>query len=123
MMDVHEYQVFSPAENAMSWDEHISTACSKKGQYASFDLWTVVGEWTLAFTDCAGYLNGRGVGARYDGSYPGSSYIGNCAPWTGNGNAFSSDYKAFLRKFWEAQVTGMHSFFIISGSDRLIHVR
>lgn len=34
-------------------------------------------------TDCAKWLNGRGVGARYDGTYQkgseGSYYIGSCA--------------------------------------------
>jgi len=108
MIDVHEYQVFSNSEVAMSWEQHISTACSKRSQYANFHLWTVVGEWSLAFTDCARYLNGRGRGARYDGSFPDSSPIGSCTPWTGNGDAFSSEYKAFLRKYWEAQVTGKH---------------
>ena len=113
MIDVHEYQVFSPGEVAMTWDEHISTACSKRSQYASFHLWTVVGEWSLASTDCAKYLNGRGNGARYDGSYQDSPRIGSCTPWTGNGNDFSDEYKAFLRKFWEAQVTGKHLLLII----------
>ena len=102
----------------MSWDQHIATACSKRSQYSSFHLWTVVGEWSTAFTDCAG-LNAGGV-TRYDGSYPGSSRIGDCTPWTGNGNAFSSDYKTFLRKFWEAQVTGKHSLCILSKGERLI---
>ena len=29
-------------------------------------------------TDCAPALNGYGIGARYDGWYPGSSRIGSC---------------------------------------------
>ena len=120
MIDVHEYQVFSSGELEMSWDQHISTACSKRSQYANFHLWTVVGEWSLAFTDCAKYLNGRGIGARYDGSRPGSTRIGSCTPWTGSGNDFSDQYKAFLRKFWEAQVTGKHLLLITV--KRGIHV-
>ena len=115
MIDVHEYQVFSNGEVAMSWDQHIATACSKRSQYSSFHLWTVVGEWSTAFTDCAAKNpNATSTGARYDGTYPGSSRIGDCTPWTGNGNAFSSDYKTFLRKFWEAQVTGGHCLLILS---------
>lgn len=108
MIDVHEYQIATPEGNAMSWDQHISAACSKKEQYANFHLWTLVGEWTLAATDCARYGNGRDTGARYEGKYPGSWYIGSCKPWTGDGNAFSTEYKTFLRKFWEAQVAGQH---------------
>lgn len=29
-------------------------------------------------TDCAAALNGYGIGARYDGWYPGSSRVGSC---------------------------------------------
>ena len=39
----------------------------------------MVGEWSLASTDCAQWLNGRNIGSRYDGSYPGSSYHGSCS--------------------------------------------
>ena len=121
MIDVHEYQIFSNEEVAMSWDQHISKACDKRPQYANFHLWTVVGEWSLAFTDCAKYLNGRGIGARYDGSRSGSPRIDDCEPWTGNGKDFSREYKTFLRKFWEAQVTGKHLFCSLP-EMRVIHV-
>ncbi|KAF8971704.1 glycoside hydrolase superfamily [Flammula alnicola] len=60
--------------------------------------------WTPASNDCAKYLNGRGVGARYDGSYPGSTRVGSCTGLTGSASTFSSSYKTFLRQFWEAQV-------------------
>ena len=117
-MDVHEYQIATPEGIAMSWDQHISTACSKREQYASSHRWTVVGEWTLASTDCAKYGNGRGGGARYDGTIPGSVYIGSCELRTGHGSDFDDEYKTFLRKFWEAQVTGEHlDPSIISGGE------
>lgn len=29
-------------------------------------------------TDCAAALNGYGIGARYDGTYPGSRKVGDC---------------------------------------------
>jgi glucan 1,3-beta-glucosidase len=90
----------------MNWDQHIQSACSHGDSLASFsqsELWEVVGEWSPASTDCAPSLNGRGVGARYDGSYSGSSHIGSCTGKTGPASSFSSDYKTFLRKYWEAQ--------------------
>ncbi|KAJ7161266.1 exo-beta-1,3-glucanase [Mycena crocata] len=102
MMDTHIYTIFS--ENQMSQSQHISTVCGKQSSLANFDLWTVVGEWTPAHTDCAKYLNGRGVGSRYDGSYPGSTRVGSCTGLTGAASSFSSSYKTFLRQFWEAQV-------------------
>jgi len=55
-------------------------------------------------TDCAKYLNGRGIGSRYDGTYPGSTFVGNCSGLTGSASTFSSSYKTFLRQMWEAQV-------------------
>ncbi|KAJ7100268.1 glycoside hydrolase family 5 protein [Mycena belliarum] len=81
-MDTHIY-----TENQMTQAEHISTVCGKQPSLSNFDKWVIVGEWTPAATDCAKYLNGRGVGSRYDGSHP-----------------VRPVYKSFLRKFWEAQV-------------------
>ncbi|EPQ60446.1 glycoside hydrolase [Gloeophyllum trabeum ATCC 11539] len=103
-MDTHIYTIFSDQEESMSESQHISTVCGKQSSLSSFDLWVIVGEWTPANTDCAKYLNGRGVGARYDGSYPGSPCVGSCNGKTGAASSFSSSYKTFLRKFWEAQV-------------------
>ncbi|KIJ66234.1 glycoside hydrolase family 5 protein [Hydnomerulius pinastri MD-312] len=103
-MDTHIYQVFSDADNAMSYQDHINTACDTQSSLSDFDLWLVVGEWSPAPTDCAKYLNGRGVGSRYDGSYSGSTAVGSCTGLTGSASSFSSSYKTFLRQFWEAQV-------------------
>jgi aryl-phospho-beta-D-glucosidase BglC (GH1 family) len=55
-------------------------------------------------TDCAKYLNGRGVGARYDGTRNGSPRVGSCVGLTGSAASFSASYKTFLRQSWEAQV-------------------
>ncbi|KAK0237033.1 exo-beta-1,3-glucanase [Armillaria nabsnona] len=111
-MDTHIYQMFSDEEVARSDDEHIAAACQEGPSLSSFHLWTIVGEWTAAPTDCAKYLNGksfdpvfcRGVGARYDGTYPNSTRVGDCGCKTGSASSFSQEYKDFLRKYWEAQV-------------------
>ncbi|KAG8732973.1 exo-1,3-beta-glucanase [Ceratobasidium sp. 414] len=108
-MDTHHYEIFSDAEVSMSWPQHIQTACNFGiniiGRYASSNLWTFVGEWTTSPYDCAKYLNGRGVGARYDGTYPGSTKHGDCTPFTGSRTKFSQEYKTFMRQFYEAQVS------------------
>ncbi|KAG8931005.1 exo-1,3-beta-glucanase [Tulasnella sp. 418] len=109
-MDTHIYEVFSNQEVARNWDQHIESICNRGRTIESWtksagSLWTVVGEWSLAAYDCAPYLNGRGVGSRYDGTYPGSSKLGDCAAFTGDGSHFFREYKDFLRRFWEAQVT------------------
>ncbi|KAH9486277.1 Glucan 1,3-beta-glucosidase [Psilocybe cubensis] len=104
ILDTHVYQMFSDAENHRTYEEHIQAACAKSSDLTSGTLWTVVGEWTPAGNDCAKYLNGRGVGARYDGSYSGSSRVGSCVGVSGKAWSFTADYKTFLRQYWEAQV-------------------
>lgn len=91
----------------LSQSQHISTTCGFGSGLQDFNenqLWTIVGEWTPTMTDCAKYVNGRGIGARYDGSYPGSRRIGSCEGLTGSGASFSDSYKTFLRQSWESQV-------------------
>lgn len=103
-MDKHIYQMFSLEEVSRSYDEHIAAACAHAASLSEYELWVIVGEWTPAPTDCTRYLNGLGVGARYDASYPGAPYTGSCAGLTGDAATFSDEYKAFLRRYWEAQV-------------------
>lgn len=62
------------------------------------------GEWTTAPTDCAKYLNGRGVGARYDATYPGiSNPKGSCTARTGDGSNFTDFYKSYLNQMFHTQ--------------------
>ncbi|KAJ6619730.1 glycoside hydrolase family 5 protein [Mycena sp. CBHHK59/15] len=109
IMDYHEYQIFGVPELSRSFDDHISFACNSMADLTNFaknNIWTVVGEWSTAVTDCTLWLNGRGVGARWDGTYFNqNAALGSCAGWTGSSSNFSSDYKTFLRKYWEVQVT------------------
>lgn len=103
VLDTHIYQVFSDEVNAWSQQQHIQAACAEADNLINSPLWTVVGEWSPAMTDCAKYLNGRGVGARYDGTRSGSPRVGSCAGFSGSASSFSPSYKTFLRQFWEAQ--------------------
>jgi glucan 1,3-beta-glucosidase len=86
----------------MTQDQHIQAACANGKSLSTFDIWILVGEWSPAITDCALHLGG--VPSRYDGTYPGSPVVGCCYGLTGSGLTFSTAYKTFLRKFWEAQV-------------------
>ncbi|KAI0297553.1 exo-1-3-beta-glucanase [Multifurca ochricompacta] len=106
-MDTHIYQMFSDSAVAQSNSQHISSTCNQGSTLQTFNndqLWTIVGEWTPAMTDCAKYLNGRGVGARYDGTRSGSTRVGSCTGLTGSASTFSSSYKTFLRQSWESQI-------------------
>ncbi|RDB26208.1 Glucan 1,3-beta-glucosidase [Hypsizygus marmoreus] len=110
LMDFHEYQIFSDLELDRSFDEHVKFACNywdSLSAYESSNIWTIIGEWSNAVTDCAKWLNGRGVGSRWDGTWyssANSQYHGSCTNFTGSYAGFSGSYKAFLRKYWEVQV-------------------
>ncbi|KAI9735756.1 MAG: exo-1,3-beta-glucanase [Claussenomyces sp. TS43310] len=78
IVDHHDYQVFDYSQVSMSPSDHISTACAVGNKVKQTDKWLVVGEWTGAQTDCAKWLNGLGKGARYDGTFEGTTGYGNC---------------------------------------------
>ena len=60
---------------------------------------------SLRRTDCAQWLNGRGVGARYDGTYPGSSYIGSCdGKYSGTVSGLSQADHDNIARFINAQM-------------------
>ncbi|KAH9959615.1 glycoside hydrolase superfamily [Russula dissimulans] len=110
MMDYHVYQIISNEELSRSQDQHIQFVCQNilpnLADFASGNMWTVSGEWwSTTITDCAVWLNGRGTGARWDGSIGGGGPAsGSCDGFTGDYTTFSQDYIAFLRKYWEVQV-------------------
>lgn len=106
-IDTHKYQVFSDQQLQQTDDQRRGAVCAYKGPFADHTAnqhWVITGEWTLATTDCAKYLNGRNVGARYDGSYSGSSFIGSCQGKSGNGDDWTEEYKNQLRGMWNTQV-------------------
>ncbi|KAI4144357.1 MAG: hypothetical protein L6R39_004213 [Caloplaca ligustica] len=105
MMDTHQYQIFSPDQVGRAPWEHVSEACALGPKLAQTNKWVVVGEWTGAQTDCAKWLNGLGKGARYDGTFPGSSWTGDCVgKYTGTVANLSPDDKNNLRSYIEAQL-------------------
>ena len=71
--------------------------------YQGSDKWVVVGEWTAAMTDCAAALNGYGVGARYDGTYPGSTRVGSCGRYNFI-DQWDDALRADTRQYLEAQL-------------------
>ncbi|GAM38244.1 hypothetical protein TCE0_033f08817 [Talaromyces pinophilus] len=106
MMDTHHYEVFDSGLLSLDINGHTQTACAFGSKVADTDKWTIVGEWTGAMTDCAKYLNGRGVGARWDGSFgQGSSYHGSCDGYSkGEVTSLSDDTRTNIRRFIEAQL-------------------
>lgn len=105
LLDTHQYSVFNLDQIRFSDSQRLNYYCSLKGSIAQANtqLYTITGEWTTAPTDCAKYLNGRGIGARYDGSFAGSSRVGSCSGKSGSGASFSSSYKSTLGKLFDTQ--------------------
>ncbi|KAL1749025.1 glycoside hydrolase family 5 protein [Schizophyllum fasciatum] len=105
MFDTHFYQVFVIDQLKWSFKEHIEHVCERSENVTATAIPTVIGEWSLALTDCAKYLNGYLVGARWDGTYPDTHRMGSCDKWSGTGADFSDKYKEQLRAFRDAQAS------------------
>ncbi|AET38598.1 glycoside hydrolase family 5 protein Ecym_3088 [Eremothecium cymbalariae DBVPG len=104
LVDHHHYQVFSPGEVSRSMDEHLQVACALSIDKVTEGHWNVVGEWSAALTDCAKWLNGVGVGYRWDGTYsPGSTAFGSCEH-NDDISRWSPERVANTRRYVEAQL-------------------
>ena len=95
----------------MSVDDHVSSACGYGDEMAAGVHWTIAGEWTGAMTDCAKWLNGKGYGARYDGTFnkdgEGSYYIGSCeGKYEGTVAGLSKADKSAIATYINAQIVG-----------------
>ena len=106
VMDTHHYEVFDNGLLAMDTGAHAGSVCDfSKDHIQTSDKWTVVGEWTGAMTDCAKYLNGKGNGARYDGSFGGDKAIGSCdGKSVGSVKDLAPGDRDNIRQFIEAQL-------------------
>lgn len=107
ILDTHIYQIFSQDQIALNPCAHVQAACANSAPLASTDKWTIVGEWTGAQTDCARWLNGLGLGARYDGTLPSESsgYYGSCdGKFSGTVDDMMEVDKTNLRAYVEAQM-------------------
>ncbi|CCK70984.1 glucan 1,3-beta-glucosidase KNAG_0F03220 [Huiozyma naganishii CBS 8797] len=107
-IDHHHYQVFAPDQLDNQFENKIHTACEWGNGVLDESHWSVAGEFSAALTDCTKWLNGVGVGHRYDGSFnrgegQTSYYIGSCED---NENIFSwsEERKVNTRKFVEAEL-------------------
>lgn len=105
-MDHHHYEVFEGGQNAWPIEKHIEAACALGLQHLeAVDKPVIVGEWTAALTDCAKYLNGKGIGVRYEGSMSSHAAVGPCVNRAeGSIASFSSDEVVKTRRFIEAQL-------------------
>jgi glucan 1,3-beta-glucosidase len=107
--DTHHYEVFDTGSLQLDIDGHLNMACGFGNNMAESKFLTIAGEWSGAMTDCAQWLNGRGIGARYDGTWyvngQGSSKIGSCdGKYSGTVAGLSQADTANIKAFINAQI-------------------
>ncbi|XAO27876.1 hypothetical protein I312_106740 [Cryptococcus bacillisporus CA1280] len=105
----HIYTMFDTDLITMGYSESLDWYCGQKDYLVTSNNvhWTIVGEFAPANTDCAYWLNGRGMGARYDNTLNTSAllqYPGDCGGKTGaDPSKFSAVYVEYLAKSFETQ--------------------
>lgn len=117
LVDHHHYEVFTDYQLLENQYERIMNIINY-GQSINKELEyhpAVVGEWSGAITDCAKWLNGLGIGARYDGSYYKNGLFTTTDDMHGvcqsqkEISQWSKDYRISVRQFIEAQLATYES--------------
>ncbi|KAE8226178.1 hypothetical protein CF319_g1212 [Tilletia indica] len=105
LLDTHRYTMFNPGQNALSRNQRLQSFCYMRSEFSNSqkNLRTIIGEWTTAPNDCTKWLNGRGRGSRYDGSYLGEPRTGSCYNLTKDASRFSPQYKSLLKAMFDTQ--------------------
>ncbi|KAA8648600.1 hypothetical protein EYZ11_001579 [Aspergillus tanneri] len=105
VMDSHHYHMFDNGLIGQDINGHVGSVCGYAKELEASNKAVVVGEWTGAMTDCAKYLNGRGVSARYDGTFASSAKFGDCSAMRGGSvSNLPEEDRASMRRFIEAQL-------------------
>ncbi|KAI8058585.1 glycoside hydrolase superfamily [Syncephalis plumigaleata] len=110
ILDTHVYHVFMDDLLKKNEDEHLEHSCSIKRDIERSQTLvnTITGEWSLATTDCAQWLNGFNIGARWDGTIPSRNGVpitpGNTCLYDHDIRYFSQEYREWLKRFTEIQM-------------------
>jgi glucan 1,3-beta-glucosidase len=117
--DDHSYQCFGDywnnlaLDNSSVWSKHLDASCQNRGRNQEWSLWTFVGEFSLAVTDCTIYLtDGMNGGCdmdadptcKYKGYLDQTGHSDICEYYNRPASELSADYKQFLSKFASAQM-------------------
>ena len=84
-LDVHPYLCFG-GQSSNPLSSFVTTPCGAWGEAMNTSMtafgMTAAGEFSLAVNDCGLFVNGVGLGTRYEGTYDGyPDRIGSCDPW------------------------------------------
>lgn len=101
-MDHHIYEIFTNDQIKLSIDQHVSNILNLGEQMLQEPHESVVGEFSGALTDCTKYINGVGIGARYDGSIGDTEPVGSCANHE-DYNSWPESAKEDTKRYLETQ--------------------
>lgn len=106
MIDHHHYEVFGAGALEMNISQHLNSikgySSGIKKELKSHPA--VVGEWLAALTDCTPWLNGVGIGTRWEGTPPyDNDPIGTCDN-INDFSTWSAPKKKNYRKYIEMQL-------------------
>lgn len=114
-LDNHPYICFD-GQSSAPMSSYAQTPCTTWGGTMNTSMnafgFTAAGEFSNAVTDCGLYLNGVGLGTRYEGTYtPGTwPVIGSCTPWT-DWQGWNSTMKASIEQFALASMDALQNWF------------
>ncbi|KAH0830445.1 exo-beta-1,3-glucanase [Lanmaoa asiatica] len=113
-IDDHPYICFGGQSDA-PMSSYAQTPCNTwasnfNTSMAAFGL-SAAGEFSNAVTDCGLWVNGVGLGTRYEGNYTGSwPVIGSCTPWTDWQN-WNTAMKTGILNFAMASMDALQNWF------------
>ena len=114
-MDTHPYFAFS-GQSTNPISSYAPLACSVWGPMMNNSMgamgFTAAGEFSMATNDCGLYVNGVGLGTRYEGTFQGgpTTATGSCAQWD-KWEAYSADTKDQLKQFVSASMDALQNWF------------
>ncbi|KDQ20949.1 glycoside hydrolase family 5 protein [Botryobasidium botryosum FD-172 SS1] len=114
-MDMHPYFCFG-SNLAPPLSAHVNDPCTAWGAQVNGSMstfgFTAAGEWSVGWNDCGLFLNGVGLGTRYEGTFPGSTgpAMGNCSTWT-DWASWTDDTKSDLNKFALSSMDALQNWF------------
>ena len=67
---------------------------------------TTAGEWSNAINDCGLWVNGVNDGTRYEGTFDGAAYTGDCTEWV-DWQSWDAAFKADIEQFALASMSAL----------------
>ncbi|CAA94701.1 Glucan 1,3-beta-glucosidase Exg2 [Schizosaccharomyces pombe] len=111
LIDVHRYIIFNDFLIGLRPKDKLNVICKSWNEEMKLKakLPTIIGEWSLADTDCAKFLNNVGEGARWDGTFTPNGGVASCSEKVGCRCDFANqdpeNYEDSYRKFLYALAT------------------